>query len=231
MLLAAVLGAGCGDGGRARGDHGGHARVASEVLVSVDGIPITKDTYDHWVGVTAANSASRGSKPTIPLPPKYTACIASLKAKSKPANGQTAPGETALKSNCEQSYKALQQKVLGFLISSQWVLGEASSLGVKLTEAEVKSEFEKYRKTVFPRVSELDKYLALSGMTVSDLLLRFRLNLLSSKIQQRVVKSADATGARAAYAKFVSEFRKRWEAKTHCRAGYVVQDCKGHRLR
>ncbi len=63
----------------------------------------------------------------MPEPPNYTACIAHLaKIAPKPAKGQKAPTTAQLKTECETQYKALQQEVLGFLISSQWVIGEAS---------------------------------------------------------------------------------------------------------
>ena len=163
--------------------------IPSDAVVSVDGKSITKDTYNHWLNVAAASSAvSAGSKPVVPDPPKYTACIARTKAQTKLAKGQKAPGEKELKSQCEQQYKSLQQEVLGFLISSTWVLGEANSLGVKVPDKEVKKQFEKIKSQQFPKAAEFQKFLSTSGQTVSDLLLRVKLNLLSSKIQQKVVK-------------------------------------------
>ncbi len=163
--------------------------IPGDAVVSVDGKSITKDTFNHWMNVAAASSATTpGAKPTIPDPPKYTQCIARTKAQTKTAKGQTAPTEVALKSQCEQQYKTLQQEVLGFLISSTWVLGEANSLGVKVTDKEVKKQFEKIKSQQFPKAAEFEKFLKTSGQTVSDLLLRVKLNLLSSKIQQKIVK-------------------------------------------
>ena len=72
------------------------------------------------------------------------------------------------------------------MISSQWVLGEASALGVKVSDAEVKKQFEKIKTQQFPSAAEFEKFLASSGQTVSDLLLRVKLNLLSPKIQQKI---------------------------------------------
>jgi foldase protein PrsA len=163
--------------------------IPGDAVVSVDGKSIKKDTFNHWMSVAAASSATTpGAKPTIPDPPKYTQCIARTKAATKPAKGQTPPTEAVLKSQCEQQYKTLQQEVLGFLISSTWVLGEASSLGVKVTDKEVKKQFEKIKSQQFPKAAEFEKFLKTSGQTVSDLLLRVKLNLLSSKIQQKIVK-------------------------------------------
>jgi foldase protein PrsA len=163
--------------------------IPGDAVVSVDGKSITKNTFNHWMSVAAASSATTpGSKPAIPDPPKYSACIARLKAQSKPVKGQKPPTEAALKSQCTQQYKTLQQEVLGFLISSTWVLGEANSLGVKVTDKEVKKQFEKIKSQQFPKAAEFEKFLKTSGQTVSDLLLRVKLNLLSSKIQQKIVK-------------------------------------------
>ena len=151
---------------------------------------ITKDAFNHWMAVAASSSAaSTGAKAVVPEPPNYTACIAHLAATSaKPEKGQKAPTTAQLKTECEQQYKSLQQEVLGFLISSAWVLGEGKSLGIKLTDAEVHKQFEKIKTEQFPKPAEFEKFLASSGQTVSDLLLRVKLNLLSQKIQQQIVK-------------------------------------------
>jgi foldase protein PrsA len=184
--------------------------LAGDAVVSVDGNSITKDTYNHWLGVAAASSAQTpGAKPTIPVPPKYTACIAAAKAAAKPAKGQTPPTESALKSQCEQQYKSLQQEVLGFLISSNWVIGEAKSLGVKLSDKEVKKQFEKIKTQQFPKAAEFEKFLKTSGQSVSDLLLRVKLNLLSQKIQQKIVKQKSKV-TQAEIAKYYKENPKRF---------------------
>ncbi len=135
------------------------------------------------------------------------------KAAAKPAKGQTAPTEAALKSQCEQQYKSLQQEVLGFLISSNWVLGEAKSLGVKISDKEVKKQFEKIKSQQFPKSAEFEKFLKTSGQTVSDLLLRVKLNLLSQKIQQKIVKQKSKV-TQAEIAKYYKENPKRfWRAE------------------
>jgi foldase protein PrsA len=184
--------------------------IPGDSVVAVDGKGITKTTFTHWMNVAGASSATTtGSKPVIPDPPKYTACIAHTKAQTKPAKGQTAPTEAQLKSQCEQQYKSLQQEVLGFLISSEWVLGEASSLGVKVSDKEVKKQFEKIKSQQFPKAAEFEKFLATSGQSVSDLLLRVKLNLLSSKIQQKIVKQKSKV-SQAEIAKYYKENPKRF---------------------
>ncbi len=167
--------------------------VPGNAVLTVDGKPVTKTTFSHWMSVAAvSSSASLGgaASAVLPEPPAYTACIAHLQATApKPAKGQAPPTTAQFKQQCEQEYKTLQQEVLGFLISSEWVLGEANALGVSVKDKEVKKRFEQIRNQQFPKAAEFERFLKNSGQTVSDLLLRVKLNLLSSKIQQKIVRS------------------------------------------
>jgi foldase protein PrsA len=187
--------------------------IPGNAVVKVGGTSITKTTYDHWISVAAASSATTtgtAAKPVVPEPPAFTACIAHLEATAaKPAKGQTKPTAAQLKSECEQQYKSLQQEVLGFLISSEWVIGEGNSLGVKVSDKEVEKQFATIKSQQFPKPAEFEKFLATSGQTVSDLLLRVKLNLLSSKIQQHVVK-AKGTPTEAQIAKYYNENKSRF---------------------
>jgi len=163
--------------------------VPGNSVVAIDGSQnVTNEAYKHWLGV-AASAGGQGEKVVVPDPPNYTNCIAHLKATTaKPAKGQKAPTEAELKKQCETQYKSLQQEVLGFLISSSWVLGEAKSLGVKATDKEVRDQFLHIKHQQFRKPAEFEKFLATSGQTVSDLLLRVKLNMLSQKIQQKISK-------------------------------------------
>jgi len=185
--------------------------IPGDAVVQVNGTPIPKSAFEHWLSVAAAStSAGTTEKPVIPVPPNYTACISHLAATSpKPAKGQSAPTTKQLKTQCEQQYKSLQQEVLGFLISSQWVIGEASSLGVKLSDGEVKKEFAKIKNQQFPKAAEFEKFLSTSGQSVSDLLLRVKLNLLSQKIQKHIIK-AKSTVTQAQIAKYYNENKSRY---------------------
>ncbi len=179
----------------------GSSGIPGDAVVQVNGTPITKSTFEHWIGVAAASSAqstggATAPKPVIPDPPTYTNCIAHLKATApKPAKGAAAPTEAQLKSQCEQEYTALKQQVLGFLISASWVSGEAENQGVKVSDAEVEKKFKELKDQQFPKEEAFKKFLATTGQTVDDLLLRVKLNLLSQKIQAKVAKKGAATQA------------------------------------
>jgi foldase protein PrsA len=184
--------------------------IPGNAVVQVGGSPITKATYSHWLSVAARSSAPTAGATVIPEPPNYTACIAHLQAVTpKPPKGQPAPTPAQLKAQCREQYKSLQQEVVGFLISSEWVIGEASALGVKASDKEVKARFEQIKTQQFPSAPQFQKFLSTTGQTTSDLLLRVKLNLLSSKIQQKILKSK-ATVTQAQIAKYYKENPQRF---------------------
>jgi foldase protein PrsA len=185
IFITAVTLSACGGG------------IPGNAVVSVNGNAITNATFNHWMAV-AANSSSASAaagkpvpKAVVPDPPTYKACIAHLEATApKPAKGQPKPTAATLKTQCEQQYTALKQQVLGYLISADWVIGEASDQGVKVTDKEVKKQFSQIKSQQFPKEADFQKFLTSTGYTVSDVLLRVKLDLLSQKIQKKV--STDA---------------------------------------
>ncbi len=186
--------------------------IPGNAVVQVENTSLTKDAFNHWMKVAAVSTTAGepNAKPVVPEPPNYTACIAHLAATTaKPAKGQKAPSTAELKKQCEQQYKSLQSEVLGFLISSQWVIGEANSLGVKLSDKEVKQQFEKVRNAQFPKTAEFEKFLNSSGQTLSDLLLRVKLNMLSQKIQKKIIANKSKV-TEAQIAKYYNENKSRY---------------------
>jgi Raf kinase inhibitor-like YbhB/YbcL family protein len=122
------------------------------------------------------------------------------------------------------SAQALKDRVLGFLITSQWVLAEAAAQGITISEAAVHKRLAEVQGKQFKKPAELQKYLAKSGETTADLLLRAKLELLESAIAQRVTATKQT-----ALASFQKEFQKKWKAKTSCSAKYVMEDCKQYK--
>jgi hypothetical protein len=161
--------------------------IPGDAVVQVDGAPITRATFAHWMRIA--------------------------KAPSKPG----------------PRYQAAKAEVLGFLISADWLIGESSSLGVKLSDAEVKRELIKEKLAEFPEPAKFRAFLQSSGETVSDLLLNLKVHLLGQKLERRALKGKTQAARQKAFEAFVKAFRKRWTVKTQCRAGYVVEDCPQYR--
>jgi foldase protein PrsA len=186
--------------------------------VNINGTPVTNSAFNHWMTIASsaasASAAAAGQaapKAVVPDPPTYKACIAHLEATApKPIKGQPKPTAAVLKSQCEQLYTTSKQQVLGFLISANWVIGEAAERGVKVTDAEVKKQFNQLRSQQFPTEAALQKFLTSSGYTVSDLLLRVKLQLLSQKITQKVTKEAGKKPSQQEIQKYYNEHKSQY---------------------
>ena len=189
IALAAVGLAACGGG------------VPNDAVVQVNGNPVTKSTFDHWLNIVASSSsANTGTKAVVPDPPSYSACIAHLRStQPKPAKGATAPSETQLKAQCEQQYTSYKTSALNFLIQANWIIGQAEEMNISASTQEVEKAFNKLKKEQFPKPAEYEKFLKDTGFTTSDLLLRVKVqSVLSPKIEQKVTKEAkNVTKARA----------------------------------
>jgi foldase protein PrsA len=186
LLVPALALAACG------GDN-----VPGDSVAKVDDTTIKKATFDHWMQIAAISSqgAAQGAsapKPQIPVPPDYTACVANKKKTApKPAKGQPAPSDADLKAQCKQEYEGLRDQVMQLLIQNEWVSGEAEQQDIKLTDAEVKKAFDQQKKQSFPKEKDYQEFLKSSGFTEADVLFRVRLEQLSNKLREKIVKGKD----------------------------------------
>jgi hypothetical protein len=122
---------------------------------------------------------------------------------------------------------ATLEEAMGFLISSDWVIGEAQDLHVHVSDAQVRHRYDRIRREQFPKRSGFNAFLRSSGQTVADLLFRVKLNLLSEGIQRLVEAGHHGSARNQALERFVREFNSRWLAQTYCLPAYAVSDC-GH---
>ena len=171
--------------------------VPSSAVAKVGDTTITNATFDHWLRIAAISSqgpAQGGNSPavSIPKPPEFTECVAN-KAKSapKPAKGQPKPTNEDFKKQCKLEYEGLRDQVMQLLIQNQWVTNEAKAQGVKVTDAEVKKAFDQQKKQSFPKEKDYQKFLKTSGFTEQDILFRVRLETLSNKLRDKVLKGKD----------------------------------------
>lgn len=187
--------------------------IPGDAVVQVNGTPVTRSTFEHWLRIVATSSASSASsqptKAVVPDPPSFTACVAHLRAtEPKPAKGQSAPSETQLKSQCAQQYTTYKNSALSFLIQANWIIGQAKEMKISATDAEVEKTFNKLKKQSFPKESEYQKFLARTGFTTPDLLLRIKIqSVLTPKIEQQVAKEAKKSVTKAEAEKYFNEHK------------------------
>ncbi len=117
--------------------------------------------------------------------------------------------------------------VMGFLISTDWVMGEAADLHVEASAVEVRRKFDQIRRQQFGKPGEFRAFLRKTGQTVADLLLRVRLSMLTTRMQQLVEGRGSTHTRRRALQRFVKRFQRTWKAQTYCETIYKTPDC-GH---
>jgi hypothetical protein len=217
---------------------------SSEVVAEVAGVgSISKETLDHWIPIEARLVYEEVPKKPVPRgvvpdPPTYAACVAYLR--SHPQNLiETGPKPTAaqLKGKCAQKYQEVKQLALNTLIGWDWTIGTGAAAGMNVTDAEARQRLRAVRKNNLPEVS-FEKYLKYTGQTMSDMLLRSRVQLFEVKFQQRVTamtkllpKGLTAQQQQQALAKATAGLptSKQWVARTSCHRGYVTSSCKQYK--
>src|SRR4051812_20096993 len=183
--------------------------VPGNAVATVDGEAIEKQDFSHWMTVAAKSTGQANA--AVPDPESgYAKCIAAKrKATPAPAKGQPKVTDDQLKTQCKQEYEQLRNQVLQLLISYKWIQGEADAMDVKATDAEVKKSFAEQKKQSFPKEADYKKFIQQSGQTQEDIIQRVKLDLLSNKIRDKVVKGKDNVSD-AAIADFYNKNKARF---------------------
>ncbi len=116
-------------------------------------------------------------------------------------------------------------RALGFLITSQWMVGEAAARKLSASETEVKQRFAEISKHSFPKAGSLQKFLSKAEETEADLLARVKVELLESRIASQLTAGKSAAQRTSILQSFQQAFQRRWKARTTCKPGYIMEDC------
>src|ERR1044072_3796573 len=177
LIALVAVAAGCGG-------------VPGNAVATVDGNSINKDDFNHWMNIAAKTSGQPNA--SVPDAPDFKQCIEQKrKSLPKPKKGENPPSDDQLKQQCQQEYNALRDQVMQLLTSFQWIEGEAKEQGIKVYDADVKKSFEQQKKQSFPKEADYKKLLKQNGQTEQDILERVRLDLLSNKIRDKIIKGKD----------------------------------------
>lgn len=94
-----------------------------------------------------------------------------LKKVPKPGDGQ---------------YDQLKENAITGLVESVWLEGQASEMGITVSDQEVAKELEKVKKENFPKEAEFQAFLKESRFTPEDIDDRVKLQILSTEIQEKL---------------------------------------------
>lgn len=173
----------------------GGSSVPGNAVVNIGGDTIKRSTFDHWMEVAAtgnAQQAGQTGQAKVPDAPAFKTCIATKKkTAAKPAKGQPTPTDATYKTECEKEYNALRDSVMSFLVTGAWIQGEANDRNVKFTDEQTKKELDTQREQSFPQEKDYLNFLKTSGYVQEDLLYRIRVQQLSQKLRDAVIKGKD----------------------------------------
>jgi foldase protein PrsA len=183
--------------------------VPANSIAVVGNAKVTGAEFAHWTTVlnNAPYVGSGDTPPAVPVPPDYSACIASERKRNPGGSAST------WKSTCVTTYNELNQEVTTALIEAIWFQGEANDRHVKVTKAQINAAWNEERKSQkeFSTPKKLDTFLAESGYTIADLKWVLMFNLIEEAIVKKVEsKAADVSAAQIAayYKSHISEYKE-----------------------
>jgi foldase protein PrsA len=104
----------------------------------------------------------------------------------------------------------IRQQALTFLISSSWLIGEAASHGIGVSDQEVQQRLAEMRRASFPGgEAEFKSFLKASRKSIEDVELEARAELASSKLR-RLAGSNVVAVTRAEIARYFARHRQRF---------------------
>jgi hypothetical protein len=211
VVLAAGLLAGCGGSSTSSSTTTAAATSGSTGAVTVPSSP--------------ASSPTTASKQTSTAKGRPVALVAGAPI-AKASYEHWLAVEHALGGASDPSHQAL-----AFLITSDWVLGEAAARKLSVSEGEVKQRFAQIKRQSFAKPGAFAKLIAKSGETEADLLARVKVELLESRIAAQVAAGKRGAQRKALIASFEKAFHSHWKSYTTCNAGYLMEDCSTYKGR
>jgi parvulin-like peptidyl-prolyl isomerase len=169
FVLALGL-AGCGSG------------VPGNSVADVAGNPITLQAFNHWMLVAAKfQSAQNPGVPVIVAndPPDFKQCIASVRKQIPSLKSQKT---SQLRSDCNSLFKSYSGQVMNFLITAYWYQAEAARDHITVSDAQVQKAFNAAVKAQFPTPAQFQTFLTQTGQTRDDVIYRFRIQQVFSKL-------------------------------------------------
>jgi hypothetical protein len=125
----------------------------------------------------------------------------------------------------EKGYEKLKDRALGELLDSIWIQGQAGEMGISVTAGAVARELAAIKELNFKNEAEWRRFVREMHFTRRDIHERVELQVLSTRIQERIASSAHTqAGQRRAFAKFAATYKRRWRSRTVCTPGYMVAE-------
>ncbi len=194
FFVVAIALAACGSG------------VPGNSVADVAGNPITTQAFDHWMFVAAKSQTAQnpGAPVIVPNdPPGFSHCVAQVR-RQIPSLAKTST--TQLRADCKQLFTTLSAQVMDFLIKGYWYQAEAARNKIHVTNAQVEKAFVAAKNQQFTSSSQFQTFLNQTGQTLQDILFRFRINQIYTKLLARHQQAVTAAAIQHYYQTHLSQF-------------------------
>jgi foldase protein PrsA len=151
----------------------GAGSAGSARAVQVGDMTISGVSAAHWMTVLAPQHQ-------VPDPPAYAACIAARR------RGGQRGSTTALASYCANLHRTLERSALDYLITSDWLVGEAAQEGVPVSTGEVGRRLRERERGFSGSSTEFAATLSAIGHTRADVKLEITRELAAKHISRRL---------------------------------------------
>lgn len=135
------------------------------------------------------------------------------------AGRSSAPGPQA------KDYPRIEERALGERLDAIWIQGQAREMGIGVRPHEISRELAHLKKEAFKNEAQYRRFLSEAHFTRRDVRERVKLQVLSEKIQVRVVFGLSEAEGQRALNRFVREYEERWRRRTVCAPDYVTVRC------
>jgi hypothetical protein len=120
----------------------------------------------------------------------------------------------------------LEDEALGNLLEGLWIQGQAAEMEIVATDKQVATELAQIKEESFKTGEQFHAFLKRSHLTLHDVRYRVELQLLSARIQARIIRGATSQKQlRERLSDFLNAYNDRWRSRTVCAAQYVTERC------
>jgi parvulin-like peptidyl-prolyl isomerase len=133
-------------------------------------------------------SVPSGAVAIVTHVPSDTGTITEAEFKRALLQQVTAGKLKKLPASGSKKFEELKKAALGELLDAIWIQGEAEELGITATDKQIATELAQIKKTNFKTEAAYQEFLKTSHFTPADVDKRVKLQVLSTKIQEQILK-------------------------------------------
>jgi hypothetical protein len=209
------------------------AAAGETVVARVAGTPITQAQVSHWMNTlegtiyhTVSSFQSPGPEGLVSDPPDYGRCVKTLEATEAAVTrqlGHPRESSTELLTKCRELNQALKIEATSHLIGTQQIIQIARQEHITISPTELQHFFNQVRAREYPTETDLHNYLTSRRMTLPDLLLETKLDLINQTLTNKL--KLNTPQGQTHY----TTLQQQATTQTTCQPTYNVEGCNQHK--